>query len=57
MKKKAEKLIAELEEEMNNNIFLDLPKAARDVAILARIGALQLAVLKIKIAFGLPLID
>lgn len=56
MKEIAEKLIAELEVDMGKNIYTEpIPERDATAAYLGRIGALQLAILKIKIAFELPL--
>lgn len=55
---KATKLITELEAEFTNNIFKEVAvknKVAADAAHLARIGAFQLVILKIKFAFELTL--
>lgn len=51
--KTALRLISELEDTTKKNIFedSDTPKEYQISAQLARIGALQLAILKIKIAF------
>lgn len=59
MKQIAEKLIADLEQECEKDIYTDdrIPLQDRITATLGRIGALQYAILKIKIAFDLPLID
>lgn len=59
MNDKALKLIAELEEEMAKDIFSSVAeknKEAADCANLGRMGALQLAILKIKVAFDIPII-
>lgn len=55
----AEKLIADLEAECKKDIYKDdrLPIEIQEAAHLGRIGAIHLAILKIKIAFDLPLID
>lgn len=55
---KAAKIITELEAEFTNNIFKEIAvksKVVADAAHLARIGAFQLAILKIKFAFDLTL--
>lgn len=59
MKEIAEKPIADLEEECEKDIYTDerIPLRDSQLATLARIGTLHLAILKIKIAFDLPLID
>lgn len=59
MKEIAEKLIADLEEECEKDIYIDdrISAHTQELARIARNGALILAILKIKIAFDLPLID
>lgn len=57
MRDKALKLIVELEAEMELDIYekANIPVNERQSALLGRIGALQLAILKIKLAFDIPL--
>lgn len=55
----AENLIAEMTAAKEVNIYTDpnIPLSDRQAALLGRIGAFTDAILKIKIAFDLPLIE
>lgn len=55
--KTALKLIAELEKEIEKDVYTDpgLSRQAKDCAHIGRVGGLQLAILKIKLAFGIEL--
>ncbi len=59
MKDLALRIIAELEDEADIDIYTDVlfPEDIKDAANLGRIGGLHLAILKIKVAFDLPLTD
>jgi hypothetical protein len=54
-KEKAQQLVTELQAMIDSRIFDDLPieRNRKDIAHIARIGALQIAIVKIKGKFGL----